>query len=59
MDVKLFEPGAGFGELVDVRRLYIRAVEADVFPTEIICDDIEDVRLLSLLCKPSASACCQ
>jgi hypothetical protein len=40
----LFEPGTGFGELVDVRCLDIRAVEADVFPTEIICDDIEDVR---------------
>ena len=49
LNVKLFEPGAGFGELVDVRCLDIRAVEADVFPAEIIGDDIEDVRFLSRL----------
>src|SRR5262245_43881233 len=41
--VELLEPGALLGELVDVRRLDVGAVEADVLPSLIVRDDVDNV----------------
>src|SRR5439155_1890203 len=46
LHVKLFQAGAGSGELVEVRRLDLAAVVADVAPAHIIDEQEEDMRTL-------------
>src|SRR5690606_9605395 len=46
VNVKAFELDAFGGELVDVRRPYFAAVEADVVKTEIVGEQDDDVRLV-------------
>ena len=49
MRVELYKPGAGGRELVEIRGVYVlAAVESDVFPAEIIRDDIKDVWFISV-----------
>src|SRR5262249_16693012 len=43
LGVELFEPGSGRGELVDVRRLNVRAVEPDVLPPQVVRQDVDNV----------------
>src|SRR5262249_26584665 len=49
LGVELFEPGAGCGELVEVRRLNVRAVEPDVLPPQVVRQDVDNVRAWSAL----------
>src|SRR6185436_8671283 len=47
LNVKLRKLRAAPGQRVDVRRLDVRAaVEADVFPAEVVGDDVDDVGFL-------------
>ena len=47
LGVEFLEPGAAGGERVDVGRLDVGAVVADVLPTLIVGDDVDDVGRLS------------
>src|SRR5262249_12029725 len=44
LDIELSELRTGRGQLVDVRRFDVgRAIESDIFPTEVISHDVNDV----------------
>ena len=43
LGIKLLEPRSPLGELVDVRRLDVGAVEADVLPSLVVRQDVDDV----------------
>ena len=44
LNIELLEPHSGFSQLVNVGRLDVRAVKADVFPSEVIGHDVNDIR---------------
>src|SRR6476469_4016723 len=44
LNIELFEPRPGFSQLVDVWRLDVGAVKSDVFPSQVIGDDVNDIR---------------
>ena len=59
LHVELRELRALRGELVEVRRLDVRAsVEADILPAEVVGDDVDDVGFLCCL-SSQVSACCE
>ena len=49
LSVELEELDSGFGEAVEVRRLDVGTVEADVFPAQVVGNDVKDVRQGRLL----------
>src|SRR5215471_5652576 len=44
LNIELFEPRPTLSKLVDIRRLDVGAVEADVFPAQIIGHNVHNVR---------------
>jgi len=44
LNMELFEPRPTLSKLVDIRRLDVGAVEADVFPAQVIGHNVHDVR---------------
>ena len=59
LDVELLQAGSGFRELVDVRGLDVRSVEADIFPSEVIGHDVKDVGLGGFGSRSGRGASCQ